>query len=187
MGTRGTGKHSSAPATFGFAPRFLPGSLVPLHPPPPPATPSFLMVASRLLCLSLCHSVPLLPQGACTAAPTQGDGKYSSDSSSTKPNRVLIRGRFLSTLGARLAPKWSTAHKHAAAHGTTPLAMVSATGRGGQGGLTAGRFGKGSSLVGHDAPFAKGREDCKVPPQLRRCTCHPRAPLQRAVGLGAGG
>lgn len=46
---------------------------------------------------------------------------------------------------------------------------------------------EGSSLMGHDAPVAKGRESCKVPTQLQRNTRHPRAPLQRAAGLRAGG
>ena len=88
--------------------------------------------------------LPLFPFAAaeaCMATPTRADRKYLSDSSSTKPNRVLIRGRFLSTLGARLAPTWSAAHKHVAAHGTAPPAVVPATGRGGQGGLTAGAAG----------------------------------------------
>lgn len=76
---------------------------------------------------------PFAVAGACTAAPTRGDGKHSSDSSPTKPNGVLGRGRFLSARGARLAPMQSPA----AAHGTAPLAP--AMGR--AGGFTAGAAG----------------------------------------------
>lgn len=91
--------------------------------------------------LPLC---PFAATEACMATHTQGDGKYSSDSSPTKPNRVLIRGRFLSALEHGWL-QCGAQHTSARQHMALLRRHWSEMGRGGQGGVpawSAGCFGK---------------------------------------------